>query len=132
MLARSRRKGKTGTSPRSILSELLSVPLNFFGGLTVGLAAPLIAVAGIVGGVYLFTKKVPFVSQVTTDETTGERSLTLKLMAPGEAKAALEARQTELKEAWAKLKCELAELSRQASEGSPSTEEVTFESEPKS
>ena len=69
---------------------------------------------------------------MTTDDATGERSLTLKLMAPGEAKAALEARQTELKEAWAKLKSELAEMARQASEGSPPTEEVTFESEPKS
>jgi len=130
MLARSKRTNKREFSLRSILGELLSVPLSFFGGLAVGLAAPLIAVAGIVGGVYLFTKKVPFVSQVTTDETTGERRLTLNLMAPREAKAALEARQAELKEAWAKLKSELAEMARQASEGSPPTEEVAFESEP--
>ena len=99
-----------------VLGELLSVPLNFLGGLVIGLIAPLIAVAGVLGGVYLFTKKVPFVSQVDVNDITGERSLTLELMAPSEAKAALEARQAELKEALTRVKNELAEITRQASE----------------
>jgi hypothetical protein len=120
---RSEKESK-GTSPRSILGGLLSVPANFFGGLIVGLTAPVIAVAGIVGGVYLFTKKVPFVSQVTADEATGERSLTLKLMTPDEAKVALEARRAELKEVWAGVKTELEEAARRVEAGSPSTEKT--------
>lgn len=111
-------KKKKGTR-RSILGSLLSVPINFLGGLIVGLTAPLVAVAGIVGGVYLFTKKVPSISQVTADEATGERSLTLKLMAPDEAKAAFEARLAELEEVWVKVKSELEEMTRQAEQGSP-------------
>jgi hypothetical protein len=106
-------KKKKGTR-RSILGGLLSVPINFFGGLIVGLTAPLVAVAGIVGGVYLFTKKVLSISQVTADEATGERSLTLQLMAPDEAKAAFEARLAELEEVWVKVKSELEEMTRQA------------------
>jgi hypothetical protein len=113
MPARSK-KHAADFSLLSLLSELLSVPINFLGGLAVGLIAPVAAVAGIVGGVYLFTKKVPFFSQVTTDEGTGERSLTLKLMAPNEAQAALKARQAELQDAWARVKKELTEVARQA------------------
>lgn len=123
MPARSRKKDGAEALLRSVLVGLLSVPLNFLGGLVVGLTAPVIAVAGVLGGVYLFTKKVPFVSQVDTDDVTGERSLTLTLMEPGDAKAALEARQAELKEALVKIKGELAEITRQASEKPPSPEE---------
>ena len=123
MPPRSREKDKARFLLRSILGGLLSVPLNFFGGLVIGLTAPLIAVAGVLGGVYLFTKKVPFVSQVDTDDTTGERSLTLRLMPAGEAKAALEARQAELREALARVKTELAGITRQASETSDPTPE---------
>jgi len=69
MRAKEKKESKAWFSLRSILGELLSVPLNFLGGLIVGLIAPVIAVAGVVGGVYLFTKKVPFVSQVEADGT---------------------------------------------------------------
>jgi len=44
-------------------------------------------------------------------------------MAPNEAKVALEARQVELKEALAKIKGELAEITRQAGEKSFPTAE---------
>ena len=123
MPPRSREKDKARFLLRPILGELLSVPLNFLGGLVIGLTAPLITVAGVLGGVYLFTKKVPFVSQVDTDDTTGERSLTLRLMPAGEAKAALEARQAELREALTRVKTELAGITRQASETSDPTPE---------
>jgi hypothetical protein len=113
MPARSK-KHEADFSLLSLLGELLSVPVNFFGGLVVGLVAPVAAVAGIVGGIYLFTKKVPFFSQVTTDKDTGERSLTLKLMTASEAQAALKTRQAELQDAWARVKKELTEVARQA------------------
>ena len=111
----------------SLLGDLLSVPINFLGGLIVGLVLPVAAVAGVVGGVYLFTKKVPFFSQETADEATGERSLELKLMAPEEAQAAFSGRLAELKETWAKVKADLTEMARQAGEVPLSSEEVDAE-----
>ena len=128
MPTRSKKKDKTSPSLLSFLSELLSVPVNFIGGLVVGLIAPVVAVAGIVGGVYLFTKKVPFFSQVTVDEASGERSLTLSLMAPGEARSAFESRLAELKAAWSKVMKDLAEITRQANEESNPTELSATES----
>jgi hypothetical protein len=127
---RPRSKNNEGVKgpPLSILRELLSVPVNFFGGLAVGLVAPVAAVAGIVGGVYLFTKKVPFFRQATADETTGERSLTLSLMTPDEAKSAFESRLAELKTAWNEVMKDLAEISRQAGEESGSVKDVVIES----
>lgn len=122
MLARSKKKEKMGIRLFLLLGELLSVPVNFFGGLVVGLVAPVAAVAGVVGGVYLFTKKVPFFSQVTADEATGERSLTLKLMTPAEAQAALKGRLAELKDGWGRVKEDLAEVTRQVTENETVTD----------
>jgi hypothetical protein len=111
----------------SLLGELLSVPINFLGGLIVGLALPVAAVAGVVGGVYLFTKKVPFFSQVTADEATGERSLELELMSPEEAQAAFSGRLAELKETWARVRADLTEMARRAGEEPLSLEELSSE-----
>jgi hypothetical protein len=97
----------------SFLGTLGAIPLNFLAGLIVGLTAPLAVLAGVVGSVYLFTQKVPAISQVGADEATGERSLTLKLMPPDEARAALEAPMAELKETWARLASELSAMASQ-------------------
>lgn len=109
---KSSRTGKRPPSP-SLLGTLGAVPLNFLAGLIVGLASPLAVLAGVVGSVYLFTQKVPAISLAGADETTGERSLTLKLMPPDEARAALEAPMAELKETWARLTSELTAMASQ-------------------
>jgi len=120
----SARGNKGGFSALSILGALFSAPAGFLGGLVLGVVAPVGAVAGIVGGVYLFTKKVPCVGEVMTDEASGERSVTLKLMTPDEARAALEVRKAEFKEMWDKLSAGLAEVTGQAGEKSPSPEQA--------
>lgn len=122
-------KKKKGGTLLSLLGDLLSAPVSFLGGLMVGLITPVAAVAGIVGGVYLFTKKVPCFSQTTPDETIGERSLTLKLTSPDKARAAFEGQLAELKEAWARIAPDLAEITRQADEETPS-EETAAEPQP--
>jgi len=77
-----------------LIGEALGVPRAFTLGIAVGAATPIIAIAGIVGGIYLFTKKVPFLSDIV--EEGGERSLIIKLMEPEEAKAALAQRKDEI------------------------------------
>jgi len=123
-------KKKAKISLLSVLGKLLSVPVSFFGGLLVGLIAPLAAVAGIVGGVYLFTKKIPFFSQVEGEQAAGERSLILKLMPPDEAQAALVARQAELKKSWSKIREELVQITRQANEDPLAPESDGVEPQP--
>lgn len=124
------KKDKATMSLFSFVGELLSVPVSFFGGLVVGLIAPVAALAGIVGGVYLFTKKVPFASQVVEDEASGERSLTLTLMPPDEAQAAFQARLAELKDAWARIREDLAEVTCQTDDKPRSSEEPAAEPKP--
>lgn len=78
----------------SLVGEALRVPRAFTLGIAVGVATPIIAIAGIIGGVYLFTSKVPFLSDIVEGEE--ERSLIIKLMEPEEAKAALVQRKDEI------------------------------------
>lgn len=78
----------------SLIGEALRVPRAFTLGIAVGAATPIIAIAGIVGGIYLFTKKVPFLSDIL--EEGGERILIIKLMGPEETKAALARRKDEI------------------------------------
>jgi hypothetical protein len=116
MPASAKRK-KRGFSTLPILGPLLSAPISFLNGFVVGVVAPVSVVAGVVGGVYLFTKRVPFISQRTAGgEATGERRLTLELMTPDEARAALEVHQAEFKAMWDKLSAELVEVTGQTRE----------------
>jgi len=78
----------------SLIGEALRVPRAFTLGIAVGAATPVIAIAGIVGGIYLFTKKVPFLSNIVAEG--GERRLIIQLMEPEEAKAALGQRKDEI------------------------------------
>jgi len=78
----------------SLIGEALRVPRAFALGIAMGVATPIIAIAGIVGGIYLFTKRIPFLSDIV--EEGGERSLIIKLMEPEEAKAALAERKDEI------------------------------------
>ncbi|MFZ5916227.1 MAG: hypothetical protein ACOYZ7_04795 [Chloroflexota bacterium] len=119
MRVRGKRKGATGPAWLSLLGAILSMPGYFVAGLILGLTAPLAALAGLVGGVYLFTHKVPFFRQGLADEATGERSLVLQLMSPEEARQAFEARRVELGAAWADLRADLETLAREADETVP-------------
>lgn len=69
----------------SYVDDLMSVPRNCVFGLLAGVLVPVAAMAGIVAGVYAFTRKVPFVTDV--EEYDGERRLTVRLVQPQEARA---------------------------------------------
>ena len=127
MQASAKRK-KKGFSTLPVLGPLLAAPASFVNGFIVGVVAPVSAVAGVVGGVYLFTKRVLFISQVAADEATGERKLTLELMTPDEARAALEVYKAEFKEMWDKLSAEFVEVTGQTREESSPYEQADDES----
>lgn len=69
----------------SYVDDLMSVPRNFVFGMAAGVLVPVAALAGIVAGVYAFTRKVPFVTDI--EEYDGERRLTVRLVEPQEARA---------------------------------------------
>ncbi len=69
------------------VEELTTVPRHFFVGWLVGLLAPVAALAGIVAGVYFFTKKVPFISGI--EEQEHGRRLVIDLVEPDEARMLL-------------------------------------------
>jgi hypothetical protein len=69
------------------VDELTAVPRHFLLGWLVGILAPVAALAGIVAGVYFFTRKVPFVSGI--EEQEDGRHLIIKLLEPDEARGLL-------------------------------------------
>ncbi len=77
----SKRDQRSG-SVLGIFLQLCTLPSSFLAGFIVGLAAPLAAVAGLVGGIRLLTGQVPFLGHIWQDENTGERHLSFKLVAP--------------------------------------------------
>jgi len=70
-----------------VLGNFLAIPFSFITGCLVGLLAPVAALAAIVGGIYLLTRKVPFLSHTWPDDEGGQH-LSLKLMPPDQAQAA--------------------------------------------
>ncbi|HEM61354.1 MAG TPA: hypothetical protein ENO24_03600 [Chloroflexi bacterium] len=72
----------------SFLDELTAVPRSFAFGWLVGIIVPLASLAGIVSGVYLLTRKVPFVTEI--DEQDGGRRLVVQLVEPEQAKELLQ------------------------------------------
>lgn len=70
------------------VDELLGVPRSFACGWLAGLLAPVAAIAGVVGGIYLFTKKVPFITELV--ERDGERHLIVELVEPYEARSLIQ------------------------------------------
>jgi len=77
---------KPDRKPGGVLGDLLALPFNLIAGYFVGLLAPVAALAAIVGGIYLLTRKVPFLSHTSPDDEGGQR-LSLKLMPPDQAQA---------------------------------------------
>ena len=65
--------------------DLMAVPRHFVAGWLVGILVPAAGLAGIVAGIYMFTRRIPFITQVEEEET-GERRLILKLVEPDEAR----------------------------------------------
>jgi len=70
---------------KAIWAHLLTVPRAFLHGLIGGLAAPILALAGAVGLLYLFTHKLPAIAEVT--RASGGRENTLVLAAQTQARA---------------------------------------------
>jgi len=79
-----------GISPLdfSFMDEIMAVPRNFVFGLLAGLLVPVAAIAGVVAGVYLFTKKVPFITEIGEEDE--ERHLMVKLVEPEKARSLLQ------------------------------------------
>jgi hypothetical protein len=84
----ARKTGWKKVSPpdfSSFADELVAVPRNFVFGVVAGLLVPVAAIAGVVAGIYLFTRKVPFVTEIR--ESDDERQLILELVEPEEARS---------------------------------------------
>lgn len=82
--------GSTGARSKkscSAAGNLLALPFNLISGYLVGLLAAVAGLAAMVGGIYLLTRQVPFVSQTYPDDEGGQR-LSLKLMPLDQARAA--------------------------------------------
>jgi hypothetical protein len=75
----------SGPNLPSVMDEFMAVPRNFIFGLMVGLLVPVAAIAGVVAGIYLFTRKVPFIAEIVEEDE--ERHLILKLVEPEEARS---------------------------------------------
>jgi hypothetical protein len=67
------------------MEEFMAVPRNFVFGVLTGLLLPLAAIVGVVAGIYLFTKKVPFIAEI--EEEDEARRLIVKLVEPEEARS---------------------------------------------
>jgi hypothetical protein len=72
----------------SYVDELMLVPRDFVLGLLAGILVPVAVVSGILAGIYAFTKKVPFITDV--EEYDGERRLIVRLVEPEEARGLLQ------------------------------------------
>jgi hypothetical protein len=72
----------------SFMDEVTAVPRNFVFGALIGLLVPLASLAGIIAGIYLFTKRVPFIGEIVEED--GERQLIVKLVEPEEARSLFE------------------------------------------
>lgn len=77
-------KNVSPLSASSYIDELMGVPRDFAFGWLAGMLIPLATVCGIVGGIYLLTRKVPFITDIGEDD--GERRLIVRLVEPEEAR----------------------------------------------
>jgi hypothetical protein len=66
-------------------AQLLAAPHDFLHGLLGGLFGPLLALVGAVGLVYLLTRQLPALKEVTRND--GTRHKTIALTSPLEARA---------------------------------------------
>ena len=62
---------------QKVWPQLLSTPLDFLHGLLGGLLGPVMALAGAVGLIYVITKQLPALKEVTKSDGTRLRAITL-------------------------------------------------------
>ena len=75
-------------NPFILVDELVATPRNFAFGLLAGFVVPVAAIAGVVAGIFLLTKKVPFITEVGEEDE--ERLLIVKLVEPEKARSLFE------------------------------------------
>jgi hypothetical protein len=72
-------------SDKEIWSDLAAAPRNFVHGFLGGLLGPILALAAAVGVIYLTTRQLPALREVTRND--GNRHRAIALAAPLEARA---------------------------------------------
>jgi hypothetical protein len=92
--------------------HLFGLAYNLLAGFTVGLLAPVAGLAGMVGGVYLVTGKVPFLGHIYEDEAG--RRLSLKLVSPEEAQDLAVTYKEQFGDDWARMQEQIRALSQEA------------------
>ena len=105
---------KSNRKSNGVLGSLLALPFRFVTGYVTGVVAPVAGLAAIVGGIYLFTRKVPFLSHTWPDEEGGQH-LSLKLMPPDEAQAAFAREKERIGAELKTMGAEIKTLTEQAS-----------------
>ena len=73
------------TTKEQFWADALAAPRAFLSGLLGGLTAPLLALAGAVGLVYLLTRQLPAIKEVQRSD--GERAKAIVLAPQAEARA---------------------------------------------
>jgi hypothetical protein len=92
--------------------HMAGLAYELLAGFTVGLLAPVAGLAGMVGGVYLLTGKVPFLGHIYEDETG--RHLSLKLVSPQEAQELAVGYKEQFGDDWERMQQQIRELSEEA------------------
>lgn len=101
----------------SIICSIFAIPCLFFTGLIVGLAAPAVAIAGIVAGVRLLTGRVPFLNLIREDQDEDEeekRYLSFTLVPPDEARGLFAQQKEQIGGEFATLRAEIKGIIEQA------------------
>ena len=75
------KRNEQGGSLSGVFVQLLAIPYSFLAGFVTGLVLPLAAIGAVVAGIRLVTGMVPFLGEVSVDETGG-RALSLRLVPP--------------------------------------------------
>ena len=90
--------------------DWIAIPANLVAGILAGLVLPVAAIAAMIAGVRLFTGKFPFLSRAPQSES-GERQLSLELVAPEQVPALWEEHKSTFGEPLQKLANEIQGMS---------------------
>jgi hypothetical protein len=124
------RSNEGGFPVLSLAYNIVAIPYNFFIGFLVGVAAPVAAIAAIVGGVRLLTGRVPFLS-LKRDAEAGQRRLELELVAVDEVEGLFQTQKEQISGELGSLQAEIRSIIEEAqAQGAPAVEaEAEAESE---
>jgi hypothetical protein len=95
------------------LLGVFAIPWSFLSGFFTGLAAPLVAIAGVVAGVRFLTGKVPFLGHAWDDEESG-RHLSFKLVAPDQVQELFDEQKEQIGGDIVKMKDEIQAIIEEA------------------